>query len=80
MVDPSMRRNLPILAAFLVTTACQVTEQANDNAVTQNDDQGTQPPPVPGALFTWHVRVVLPFDARVIENVSPVVDDAVTVY
>lgn len=39
-----MRRQIPILAAFLMTTACQVNQQANDNAAIDGMDDGNALP------------------------------------
>lgn len=39
-----MRRQLPILAAFLMTGACQVNEQANDNMIVEDTEGRTALP------------------------------------
>lgn len=39
-----MRHQLPILAAFLMTTACQVNQQANDNAAVEDLNDGNALP------------------------------------
>lgn len=39
-----MRRQIPILAAFLMTSACQVNQQANDNMVVEDTEGGNALP------------------------------------